>query len=177
MTVGLGAMLFGTESRPGILDIGSCCEPAILGIGMRDQLPHWFDRPALYAALDAQRRTRGISWQQVSRETGVAASTIVATKRDGLMETDGMLAMVRWLGCAPENFIRGSGRPLAAQPAAESAAPVPKHRFNTTTLYRALDARRRSRNLTWRQVALEIGNNISPAMLTRLAREGALECM
>src|SRR5580700_2666597 len=69
---------------------------------------HWFDRPALYAALDAQRRARGISWQQVARETGVAASTIVAIKRAGLMETDGMLAMVRWLGCTSEKFIPGS---------------------------------------------------------------------
>ena len=59
---------------------------------------HRFDRPALYAALDAQRRAREISWQQVARETGVAASTIIATKREGPMETDGMLTMVRWLG-------------------------------------------------------------------------------
>jgi hypothetical protein len=75
---------------------------------MRAFVRHWFDRPALYAALDAQRRARGISWQQVARETGVAASTIVASKRAGLMETDRMLAMVGWMGCTSEKFIRGS---------------------------------------------------------------------
>src|SRR5271156_4189589 len=100
---------------------------------------HQFDRPALYAALDAQRRAREISWQQVARETGVAASTIVATKRARRMETDGRLAMVRWLGCTPEKFIRGSESQSGTQPPPETAKFLAGHRFNTKTLYQALD--------------------------------------
>lgn len=132
----------------------------------------WFDRQALYAALDARRRERAISWRQVSLETGVAASTIIATKRAGRMETDGMLAMVRWLGRVPEEFIRGSKSPSFAQTTAATERFLAGHRFNTRTLYQALDAQRRSRQLTWSEVAQETANHIAPAMLTRLAMGG-----
>lgn len=135
---------------------------------------HRFDRPALYAALDAQRRARGISWQQIARETGVAASTIVATQREGPMETDGMLAMVRWLGCIPEKFIRGSESLSAAETASTTVRFLAGSRFNTKKLYRALDAQRRSRKMTWLQVAQELGGDIAPAMLTRLAKGGRI---
>jgi transcriptional regulator with XRE-family HTH domain len=69
-----------------------------------------FNKPELYAALDAQRRSRGISWQQAAREIGVAPSTLARTKQRGPMEADGMLAMVRWLGRTPESFMRGPSR-------------------------------------------------------------------
>ena len=69
-----------------------------------------FDAQALYAALDAQRRARGVSWQQVALEVGVSASTLTRTKRGGRMEVDGMLAMVRWLGRTVESFTRGATR-------------------------------------------------------------------
>ena len=104
---------------------------------------HRFDRPALYAALDAQRCARGISWQQISREIGVAASTLVATKSPGPMETDGMLAMVRWLGYSPKSFIRGSEGFLVTQTASEAARLAAGQRFNTRRLYQALDIKRR----------------------------------
>ena len=65
-----------------------------------------FDAAALYAALDAQRQERGMSWQQVAAELGVAASTITRTRLGGRMEVDGMLAMVRWLGRTVESFTR-----------------------------------------------------------------------
>lgn len=132
----------------------------------------WFDSPALYAALDARRLARSISWRQVALETGVAASTILATKRARRMETDGMLAMVRWLGCVPEKFIRGSKSSSFGQTAAATQRFLSGHRFNTRTLYKALDAQRRARQTTWSEVAREIGNHITPAMLTRLARGG-----
>jgi len=68
------------------------------------------DARALYAALDEQRRSRGISWQQVALEVGVSPSTLTRTKRGGRMEVDGMLAMVRWLGRTVESFTRGVTR-------------------------------------------------------------------
>jgi len=63
-----------------------------------------FDARALYAALDAQRRARGMSWQQVAVETGVSATTLTRTKQGGRLEVDGTLAMVRWLGRTIESF-------------------------------------------------------------------------
>jgi len=47
-----------------------------------------FDSKALYAALDAQREARHLSW----------------------MEVDGTLAMFAWLGVAVETFVRESDR-------------------------------------------------------------------
>jgi DNA-binding phage protein len=63
-----------------------------------------FDARALYAALDAERRARGMSWQQVAEETGVSATTLTRTKQGGRLEVDGTLAMVRWLGRTMESF-------------------------------------------------------------------------
>jgi transcriptional regulator with XRE-family HTH domain len=65
-----------------------------------------FDSKALYAALDAQRRLRGMTWTQVAAATGVSAATISRTRAGGRLEVDGMLAMVRWLSVPVETFVR-----------------------------------------------------------------------
>ena len=69
--------------------------------------PGRFNSAALYAALDAQRRSRDITWSQVAAEIGVSVSTITRTRHGGRMEVDGMLAMVRWLGRTVESFTFG----------------------------------------------------------------------
>ena len=69
-----------------------------------------FDSKALYNALDAQRRSRGMSWREVAAEIGVSVATISRTKIGGRMEVDGMLAMVGWVGVPVENFVRESPR-------------------------------------------------------------------
>ncbi len=63
-----------------------------------------FDAQALYAALDAQRQSRGLSWQAAALEIGISPSTLTRTRLGGRMEVDGMLAMVRWLGRTVESF-------------------------------------------------------------------------
>ena len=37
-----------------------------------------FDPPAIFAALDAERRRRGLTWAQVAAQTGVTALLAVA---------------------------------------------------------------------------------------------------
>ena len=69
-----------------------------------------FDSRALYAAMDAQRRVRGMTWTQVAVETKVSTGTITRTRTGGRLEVDGMLAMVRWLGVPVETFVRESKR-------------------------------------------------------------------
>jgi transcriptional regulator with XRE-family HTH domain len=125
-----------------------------------------FDLPGLYAALDAERRARALSWQQLARELGVAGSTILRTARAGAMEADGVLAMVRWLGETPEAFVRPTR--------VASAAGVPPGRCDAAAVHRLLDERRRGRGLTWRQVAAELGDGVAPGMLTRLAGGGRM---
>ena len=74
---------------------------------MRSESYGRFNASALYAALDSQRRSRGLTWPQVGKEIGVSVSTLTRTKRGGRMEVDGMLAMVRWLGRTVESFTFG----------------------------------------------------------------------
>ena len=64
-----------------------------------------FDSKALYQALDEQRRSRQLTWDQVATEIGVSKATISRTKGGGRMEVDGMLAMVAWLGVPVECFV------------------------------------------------------------------------
>ena len=66
-----------------------------------------FDLRTLLQAVDEERRSQGLSWSALSAYVGVSASTI---RRFGVAddaEADGVLAMVRWLGVAPEDFVRG----------------------------------------------------------------------
>ena len=65
-----------------------------------------FDPKALFQALDAQRKRRGLTWAAVAREIGVSAGTLTRTADGGRMEADGMLAMCRWLGRSAESFVR-----------------------------------------------------------------------
>jgi len=128
-----------------------------------------FDGPALYAALDEQRQARELSWHELAGQIGVADSTIRNTRNGGPMETDGILAMLRWLKRRPEDFNRGAKQSLASTP-----LPLKFGRLNTVALYEALDATRRCRGLTWSALAVEIGG-VSPSMLTHLSRGGRAE--
>lgn len=73
-------------------------------IRMHPKSPGRFNAAALYEAMDAQRRERGMSWTDVGRELKISPSTLTRTKLGGRMEVDGMLAMVRWVGRTVESF-------------------------------------------------------------------------
>lgn len=141
-----------------------------------------FSLRALYEALDAQRRSRGISWAQATREMNggarrarpsrhaLSASTVKGIGTRRVAEGDGVLQMLRWLGRTAESFVPG-------HPESESQrAQLPRLptgrilRFDTRKIHAALDARRIERQMTWPQVAREIGAGASS--LTHLARGG-----
>jgi hypothetical protein len=70
-------------------------------------MPIRFDVRALYDAMDAQRRARGMSWRQMAQEMGgISPSTLTCTRLGGRIKVDGMLAMVRRLGRTVESFTR-----------------------------------------------------------------------
>jgi transcriptional regulator with XRE-family HTH domain len=132
-----------------------------------------FDVDALAAALDAERRARGLTWAQLGRAIGeVSASTLSGLRERGTVEGDGVLQMLRWLGRTPESFLRGAAsaseaRDDAALPAAPPSGVL---RFDARAIHDALEARRAERGMTWQQVAAASGVG-SAATLTRL-REG-----
>lgn len=141
--------------------------------------PHDFNLRALYDALDAQRQARGLSWAAATRQMqgrihtkrrGMSASTVRATRTRTVLEGDGVLQMLRWLGRTPESFV--PGHPLAQDESAR-LPEVPAGRvlrFNSPSLYAALLAQRLQKNISWAQAAREIG--VGPSTLTHLSRGG-----
>jgi len=69
-----------------------------------------FDPKALFTSLDAERTRRGLSWQELSRDMGVSASTMKRLEHGGRLEVDGMLTMVAWLGRKVESFTKQTER-------------------------------------------------------------------
>jgi hypothetical protein len=82
-----------------------------------------------------------------------------------------VLQAVRWLGRSPESFVPGLIETTThAIPDDDSGRPA----LDTHALFLALNERRVTRQLTWRDVAGEVGPGITPAMLTRLDRGTAI---
>lgn len=127
-----------------------------------------FDLLALHRELEAERSARGLSKQRLAEAVGVSASAMARAANGGTMEADGVLAMVRWLGVAPERFIRPVVRDRPTAPLTSSAAMV---RADPVAMRRALDRRRLERGLSWVAVTEELGPLHSGAALAGL-REG-----
>lgn len=144
--------------------------------------PSDFSLRALHAALDAERRSRGISWAQATREMNgrsrpvrpsrhaLSASTVKGIGTRRVAEGDGVLQMLRWLGRTAESFMGRYPEPKDAR------APLPQVpewrmlRFDTKKIHAALDARRIEREMTWAQVAKEI--RTSASSLIHLSKGG-----
>lgn len=140
-----------------------------------------FSIEALYAALDAQRRARGLSWPQAARDINsqfgacsakpISPSTLSGMRARDVVEGDGVLQMLLWLGRSAESFVPGLGDEAAADAVLCRPDSHQILRFDAKAMYAALDARRVERALTWTQIADEIGG-IRAAGLTRLAKGG-----
>lgn len=75
----------------------------------------YFDLSQLWRSIDEERQARGMTWASLSEEVGVGVSTIRRFSEASDAEADGVLALVGWLGVAPECFIAESsvdGSPL-----------------------------------------------------------------
>ena len=145
-----------------------------------------FDVSALFAALDAQREERGLSWSGVAREIWELSAELNGRRRDhpispatltGMAERGGVscqhaLFMLRWLGRSPESFLRGAT--TVAPGALPAAGPDQRLRWNLHVtprrrwpgLYEAMDERRRSEGLTWPELARRL--DCSPNQLSGL---------
>jgi transcriptional regulator with XRE-family HTH domain len=131
-----------------------------------------FDPQSLYDALDAQRRQRGMTWQDVSDELRVSASTMkrMTSRRWGI-ELDGVAAMTRWLGRTVESFAGADGD------AAPHGIDGRFLRFQTKDLFTALNDQRARREMTWDDVAAEIwpSGPWGARQLTKLAKGGRID--
>lgn len=66
------------------------------------------DVEALYAALDAKRKTKQRSWRETAEDIGVSASTLTRMAQGASPDVEGFGKMVRWLGVSADCFIAGA---------------------------------------------------------------------
>ncbi|WP_369368177.1 helix-turn-helix domain-containing protein [Streptomyces sp. CG4] len=60
---------------------------------------------ALYAALDAARTKKELSWRQLAAAVGVSPSTMTRMANGNRPDVDAFVALVRWLGMPAETFM------------------------------------------------------------------------
>ena len=76
-----------------------------------------FDAAAFFAALDGQRRGRGLNWKQVADESQVSASTLTRMGQGRRPDVDSLAALCQWGGLDANDYIagqqRGEAEPLA----------------------------------------------------------------
>ncbi len=66
----------------------------------------WFDADAFYAALDAHRKSLGITWRKVATEAGVSASTLTRMAQGKRPDVDSLARLACWAGLDADDYIR-----------------------------------------------------------------------
>lgn len=80
-----------------------------------------FDNEAFYAALNAVRLSRQMTWKEVASEAGVNASTLSRMNQGSKPDVDGLAALLSWSYLKAEMFIPGA-RKNEAEPIAKITA-------------------------------------------------------
>jgi hypothetical protein len=138
-----------------------------------------FDAGALHLALDARRTALGLSWKGLADQIWAMSSDLNDRRRDhpispstltGMAKRPGTscqhaLFMLRWLGRAPESFLRG-GSADDGRFTLPEAGPDRRLRWSLELLYATMDEERRQQGLTWPALAGVLG--CSPNQLTAL---------
>jgi hypothetical protein len=137
-----------------------------------------FDMHALQAALDDERRARKLTWDELAAEIDapfehtpfipISVGTLRTMTAKRSVTSAVVLQVLRWLRRSPESFLKGRDQAAAPREALPKAGPAQILRFDTPAMHAALDAKRRERGMTWRDVAGELPG-FAPSMLTNLA--------
>ena len=99
------------------------------------------DVGALIAALDAERKARGISWRKLAQEAGVSPSSLTRMQQGKLPDVNTFNALTSWLRIPGEHFmtepgLAGGGKP---HPVAVASTLLRGKREMTPEALRALD--------------------------------------
>jgi transcriptional regulator with XRE-family HTH domain len=73
-------------------------------------LKEHFDTEAFYAAIDAQRQAKKLTWKQVATQSGVSASTLTRMAQGRSPDVDGLAALLEWSGLDVDTFISDQKR-------------------------------------------------------------------
>jgi transcriptional regulator with XRE-family HTH domain len=89
---------------------------------------------ALYAALDAVRESKRMSWRQLAREVEVSPSTFSRLANRQKPDVDAFLALVRWLKVPAERFMTdGEDQDREEPPLMAELAPLLRARRDLNT--------------------------------------------
>ena len=138
-----------------------------------------FDFAAFFAAFDAGRRDRGLSWYEFADELWQQSSELNSHRGDhplrgGTVSRLGArdatscqyaLFMLRWLGRAPEEFLTGPAVDVG-DTRLPDPGPDSRLRWDLSQLHAALNAQRQQRGLAWKDLAETLG--CTPSRLTNL---------
>ncbi len=121
-----------------------------------------FDCTELFAALDDQRRERGLDWNQLADDLfeqsfalnaelmdhGICPGAVVRFRNRGSISCQYAMFMLRWLDRAPEEFLT---RPVVevGDVRLPEAGPAHRLRWDLNRLYTELDHARTERGLSW----------------------------
>jgi transcriptional regulator with XRE-family HTH domain len=75
-----------------------------------------FDAPGFYAALDAERESREMSWRDVAEEVGVSPSTFSRMARGRRPDLDSAAQIARWSGLSLDSYVLGRKRGVWPDP-------------------------------------------------------------
>jgi hypothetical protein len=145
-----------------------------------------FDVVKLWEAMDAKRRSSGLSWAKVMKQINGASHELdarlgaknhpmsVATVRNMVRRRSTTcqhaLGMLRWLDEVPETFVAGElGARNVSLPSTGSDRRL---RWDIWKMADALDAERRSRGMTWKQLSGELRCTPSQVSSLRQRRYG-----
>lgn len=138
-----------------------------------------FDTAAFFAALDEQRRSRDLDWNELAVELGQQSSVlnaqlmdqaicpgaVVRVNRRGTISCQYAMSMLRWLDRAPEEFLTGPAVDVG-DVRLPKAGPDSRLRWNLNEVYTELNGERIERTMTWAQLAEVL--DCTPSRLTNL---------
>lgn len=82
-----------------------------------------FDEEAFFAAIDAVRIRRDLTWKKVAEQSEVPASSLTRMSQGRRPDVDSLTALCTWSGLKAEQFSRGvAKRKDAREPLAELTA-------------------------------------------------------
>lgn len=82
-----------------------------------------FDGDGFFAALDAERQSRKLTWKKVAEQSKVPASTLTRMSQGRRPDVDSLAALCAWSGLAADDFTRGTyGERTVASPLAQITA-------------------------------------------------------
>lgn len=82
-----------------------------------------FDGEAFFAALDAERASRSLTWKKVAEQSRVPASTLTRMSQGKRPDVDSLAALCAWSGLSVDSFTRADGaRPQTTSSLAQISA-------------------------------------------------------